>query len=151
MLARWFGAWKSVCVDLSRVGGPSRKHINAARVARDIRRISIDLRECLERDKAEHVRRSFEAAKAQGAAPLAALLRGILKIGRKFRTPKLSPLLLRPDGNWEADPNQTLQALGEHFAQHDKGVLRRQVDAEREVCPVDIQFDSHVVDLQVLA
>ena len=150
VLACCFCAWKSGEARPGRVGKSCRRHLNAARVARTARSLARDLRSCVERDKAEHVKKAFAEARDQGAAPMATLIRGILRTGKRFRSPKLSPCLTVEDGTFEADPDKTLHILGAHFATNEQGVLRRQSKVEHEVQPVPPLDAQQVQELQTL-
>ena len=125
MRAYLFAVWRQLCCHIDgcswKLPNMHRKRIQSARIGQQIRQLARDLRTSLAQDKAAYVRHAFNEARQQGPERLAALVRGVAKQGRRFKPPKLAPIPKLEDGKWQADPDVTLDMLGEHFAKAGKG------------------------------
>ena len=158
LMATVFKAWRQGSTRHTQLATFARR-MNVARTLVRIRDVSRKLRRELHESRAKYVRAAFAEARGKGAGHIAGLLRGILKCGRKFRPPKTAPLLKTEGGEWETDPCETAQILGDHFAkaEHGSRALDMGIEANVERVPISItaavegfQHLPTVIDLPTL-
>ena len=115
-----FNAWRHVahntCAQLLVERNYHKCRMHAVQVVIQIRQLARQLRVSIQEDKAEHVRRAMSEARGQGPDRFAELTRSVGKQGRRFRAPRVAPILKLEDGSWQSDPAVTLEMLGNHFA-----------------------------------
>ncbi|CAE7835275.1 unnamed protein product [Symbiodinium sp. CCMP2592] len=78
-----------------------------------IKRISRRITQSAKQDSAEASRQIFQDARQAGPEKLHKLFKGVLKTGRGYKKPNLTPALLQADGVLAPEP---LDVLGAHFA-----------------------------------
>ena len=76
-----------------------------------------------QRYAAAHTREVLRESRKAGPAEMAAALRGVLKNGRRYKPPRITPALSRPHG-LITDPADVQAALEASFAAPEHGVLR---------------------------
>ena len=105
-----------------------------------------DLNRCIKQraalDSAEASRKAFAEARHRGPEALAGLLRQILKAGRRFKPPKLVPVIRDGSGAALADSEA---ALADHFAKAERAVLCDPVDLQLHA-PTALSHDIPVCD-----
>ena len=128
-----FSAWKSSVggVQIRKWGCRSRGKtlLQEARLAVLIRSLNSDIRRTAMQDAAEHVRCTMRHARSQGPAELYGALRSVIKVGRRYKAPRILPVLQVAD-EFVTDPVEIRRALTAHFAGPEHGVA---VDAPRVV------------------
>ena len=67
-------------------------------MALQTRELNIELKRSIQQDEAQFTRRMFEQARQDGPSQLQSLLRAVLKTGRRYRAPQLSPSLQVGEG-----------------------------------------------------
>ena len=100
----------------------ARVNLLCARLAVAIRKFSSLLRKSEQKDAASFVRTSIADGRAAGPSEFAAVLRSILKCGRKFRSPNIASGLAG-EGGLIFDKDSILLELGKHFAEAEHGRL----------------------------
>ena len=86
-----------------------------ARVAKILVTFHRDLRISVRKDAAEFTRRMVEQARSEGSRTLSNLLRAVLKTGRRYRAPSLSPCVM-VEGECVENPRRVRLELGRFFA-----------------------------------
>ena len=94
-----------------------------ARLGRTIAGFTASIRKLDQRDAAEFTRTSLRDGRGAGPAELASLLRSVLKQGRRYKHPRVCPVLAI-DGQLQADPLEVQTALEASFARLEQGELR---------------------------
>ena len=153
-LRAWvFELWKGVVKRSCKACRPHwthRRRINATKVAIQLQGLAKRIRVSVCQDRAKHVQAAFVAAWSQGPAQMAYMIRGIVKQGRKFKAPRLAPLLKLDDGTWEADSAVTLHMLSKHFAGAEHAVEMLECEVEEGLRAVPVCGGLVVEDLQHL-
>ncbi|CAE7777776.1 unnamed protein product [Symbiodinium sp. CCMP2592] len=85
-----------------------------ARHIADMQRISRELRLSSSRDEAAFSRAMFKEARGKGPACLAALLRSVLKVGRRYKAPRIANAIV-DKGCEVTDPAHIRRLFGQHF------------------------------------
>ena len=107
-------------------------------------RLNTLLKTCLRRDGAEFTRHMFQQARQEGDSSLHNLIRAVLKTGRRFKAPQLSPCL-NVDGKVVEHPREVKLELGRFFSLAEQGqevefsaVVGRAADVgQREAVDID--------------
>ena len=114
-------AWKKEL----RAAGIARRQrrscrLREARLVRALRSLAASVSKLQNRDDASFARRTMTQAKGQGPQEMAKLFRGILKLGRRYRTPSVLPAL-EVHGRTLTDAEAVQTALEDHFAVPENG------------------------------
>ena len=125
LLNSFLQAWSSVlsgrgCDPILRLRRRHRALLQETRLAMVIRSLSATLTRLSHRDCAEYTRKVFREARDRGAAALYGALRGVMKVGRRYKPPRVLPALC-VDGQTLADPVDIQRALVSHFAEPEHG------------------------------
>ena len=115
-----------------------------ARLVTVLRDLARTIHRLQNRDDAAFARRAMQQARGQGLQEMARLFRGILKLGRRYRTPSVLPAL-EVNGEVLADADAVHAALEAHFAVPENG---RKCLA-REVVEMAAQHDEPPMSLDV--
>ena len=108
-----------------------RSCVAEARLAKAIGDLNRTVSKLSIRDASQHTREVLRDAKLRGPAELYGALRGVMKVGRRYRAPQALPSLVLP-GRTLADPDKVRDALTVHFAGPEHGkeaTIRAVVDA----------------------
>ena len=97
-----------------------RSRMQEVRMVVAIRTLSRALGRLSQRDSAEFTRKVFREARDKGPAALYGALRGVMKVGRRYKPPRVLPAL-HVDGQTLADPRDIKQALINHFVAPEHG------------------------------
>ena len=97
-----------------------RLRLANARLAKVIRVLTACIRKLDQRDAAAHTREVLRHARTQGPVDMAQALRGVMKMGRRYKTPRVAPTLCLSDG-LVCEPARVKQALAAHFAEPENG------------------------------
>ena len=124
-----FQAWRQACtvaqadVKWSCVDGSRARRFNIAWRECQILRLGLLLKDRLKRDMAAYVESAISDCRRTGPGDFSHFVRCILKLGRKYKAPRTAPVIRKADGNLVADSEDSLEILGRHFAEAEKGVL----------------------------
>ena len=148
LLAACFQVWRGHDNPVSYRAKQRRARMSLAKVGVLIRRLNEVVRQLARHDTAAHVRRMFVEAKQQGGAQLASLLRGVMKSGRRYRKPTVTPALYK-NGEQIVEHEQILRELSRHFAEAEKGqeTSISELCAERCAIASEACQDLDAVDL----
>ena len=129
-LACFFAGWRAQCGQAEGMGNArlhagrrNRAGFTEARLAVVIRSVTSCIRRLTHIDAAAHARDAMTAARRSGPTALAALLRGVMKTGRRYRAPRVQHVI-EADGQVLADAASIEAALERHFSvpEHGRGV-----------------------------
>ena len=81
----------------------------------DMQRLCKHLRRSFRHDEAEYTRAVYQHARQAGPVHLARLLRSVLKVGRRYKPPRVAQGIEGPAG-LETDPQAIKRLFGAHFA-----------------------------------
>ncbi|OLQ11339.1 hypothetical protein AK812_SmicGene4821 [Symbiodinium microadriaticum] len=102
------------------------------------------VRQAMQRDKADFSRRQIATARGAGPSKFAHLLRAITRQGRKFKPPKLLPVIRQ--GTCEhVGLEAVTKALGQSFASAERATAVAPADfaaACQSVCPLTVKLDA---------
>ena len=120
-------AWKHQTRDTQRPADVARAQnqlhrscLHEARLARVIAALNRTVSKAALKDAAAHTRAVLRDAEVQGPAELYGALRGVMKVGRRYKTPQALPSLVL-EGRVLADPQEVRDALTAHFAEPEHG------------------------------
>ena len=119
-------AWRAECgvkMSANTTAASQRLHrarLSEARLGRVIRSLGQTIKTLSHSDVAAHTRNVLRTAQGQGPAALYSALRGVMKVGRRYKAPQALPALASA-GNILCDPDEIRAALTQHFAQPEHG------------------------------
>ena len=136
LAALLFNAWKAVrkqpraadtnAAAVARAKWPRRcssLRIANARLAIVLRNLQQCIRKMDQRDAAAFARQQMREAREAGPAEMAQLLRSVLKQGRRYKPPRVSPAIA-VDSHLEVDPRKVTDILEASFARPEQGQYR---------------------------
>ncbi|CAE7809940.1 unnamed protein product [Symbiodinium sp. CCMP2592] len=115
LLGVFFEAWKGQ--EQARLHAKKLHDQHIAFVARQVQDLNKRIRQRAAFDSAAAAKTAFNEARHKGPEALASLMRQILKSGRRYKPPKLVPVLKDEFGVARPDPESD---LAEHFAQAER-------------------------------
>ena len=128
----YFMAWREACGH-----GQSRQlqHASARQQRRNLqkklaehflrmRELNKELKRTHQRDQAVFARQMYQDARAKGPRHLAHVLRAVLRTGRRYKAPRMAPVL-EIDGQMEQDAARVALAFGDHFAKAERATSRQ--------------------------
>ena len=137
-----FAAWRGQPKD------PMQAHmrrLNLTAIALQQRRCSALIKISARNDAAEASRTALAEARAAGPEALYTAFRNIIRAGRRFKEPKLAPVIVsKADGLPVAD---SFKALGDHFAKAERAQLTAAEDlkaAPRGPCDIQMPASKHL-------
>ena len=104
-----------------------RLRIANARLGRVVRQCTLTVHQLDQRDAAVFTRTFLRESRNEGPAALAAALRGVLKQGRRYKPPRVAPVLYISQAD-VCDSEEVQTALESHFAAPERG---RRTDISR--------------------
>ena len=102
-------------------------------MALQTRELNIELKRSIQQDEAQFTRRMFEQARQDGPSQLQSLLRAVLKTGRSYRAPQLSPCFQVGEGII-VEPDEVKLELGRHFARAEQATEQHFAHVQRATC-----------------
>ena len=122
LLLRCLNGWRGTRVadDMMYIARRGKSWLLLARLGRLVKSLGAVIGKIATQDAASHVRVAFREARSRGESQLAGLLRNVMKTGRRYRRPTLTPALVS-NGVQLVDKDEILHALGCHFAEAEQG------------------------------
>ena len=87
---------------------------------KQLREVRSDIRNLARTCQAERAKEAFAEAREAGPRAIASLMANLMKMGRRYRPPRLLPPLVDKQGRVMACEEEVMAALGEHFAKAER-------------------------------
>ena len=117
----FFSAWRSGAASASQCRACDKADKRISEASADTVRASKQVRVAMLQDKADFSRRQIASARNAGPAKFAYLLRAITRQGRRFKPPKLLPVLTK-DGQEHVGVSAVTHVLGASYAAAERAV-----------------------------
>ena len=153
VLQCFFDAWRGCSEHINRNRARcGRLDLCIARQMETIARLNRSFRKPAKQDAAAGVRQIFNEAREQSQSTFCSMMRSMLKVGRRYKPVKQSPVIIDEEGV-HVGSAEAMPILAKHFAKAERACLK----SAEELCHEDQMFDQrdiacdNIPDIMALA